>query len=61
MRPTLTTEQLQYLRDGDYTADVEVYLWSHPSNREELRTAFDAIRGDYPAGHFEWAEKEFSG
>ena len=59
MRPILTEEQLQYPRDGDYGKDVEVFLWSHPTNREEVRAAFEAIRSDYPAGAFPWAEKEF--
>ena len=61
MRPPLTDAQLEYLRTGK-TDDPDVFLdWAHPSDREVVRDAFLAIRGDYPAGHFEWAVNEFGG
>ena len=61
MRPILTEAKLEYLRTGK-TTDPDVFLdWTHPDDREEVRAAFLAIRGDHPPGHFEWAEKEFGG
>lgn len=60
MRPPLSDAQIEYLRTGK-TEDPDVFLdWTHPNDRETVRVAFEAIRGGYPAGHFEWAEKEFS-
>lgn len=61
VRLVLTPEQLQYLRDGDYEADqtLDVFLWA--GAKREVRAAFEAVRGDYPPGHFGWAEKAFGG
>jgi hypothetical protein len=57
----LTDAQLEYLRTGK-TNDPDVFLdWAYGRNEEEVRRVFEAIRGDYSAGHFEWAEKEFGG
>ncbi len=57
----LTDAQLEYLRTGE-TKDPDVYLdWTRSDDRETVRAAFDAVRGDYPAGTFPWAEKEFGG
>lgn len=60
LREVLSKEQLEYLRTGDYGIDPETYLWARPRS-PEVRSAFEAICGDYPPGTFPWAEKEFRG
>jgi hypothetical protein len=58
----LTDAQIHYLKTGDHNRDPDVYLdWAHPNNRAKVRRVFLAIRDDYPAGAFPWAEKEFGG
>jgi hypothetical protein len=61
MRPSLTPELIDFLKTGE-TKDADVYLdWAGERGRDKSRELFKAIRGDYPAGTFPWAEKEFGG
>lgn len=57
----LTAGQIEYLTTGQAN-DPDVFLdWAYGRNEEEVRRVFEAIRSNYPAGHFKWAEKEFGG
>jgi hypothetical protein len=61
MRPSLTPELIDFLKIGE-TKDPDVFLdWAHPADREKVRELFEAVRDDFPPGHFAWAEKEFGG
>jgi hypothetical protein len=62
LRLVLSDAHFHYLRTGDHGGDADVFLdWAHPADREKVRAVFRAIRDDYPAGAFPWAEKEFGG
>jgi hypothetical protein len=53
----LTPAQLHLLETG---VEDDFSVWDD-SEGDNARGMFEAVRGDYPAGTFPWAEEKFSG
>ena len=52
----LTEAQLHLLRTGE---EIDFSVWEDAEG-DNARGMYEAVRGDFPAGTFPWAEEKFS-